>query len=1089
MEKISIRTKFLFIILGSFLSLGIITLIFTYISLSYHFKKELKSWSIPLAQKISEEVKPILISGDKIAAKTILLKYLQKEPEIAYLIIIDKFGNIFAHTFEKTIPFELENISLKNLYGIKEVNIEGRLIFNIAYPLKKWTLHIGLLRLTKLPIKQRVYHVFKIVGSIFGAVSLVGIGIAFILSYLVTKPIFNLVQAAEAFGRGELDVKADVKTKDEVRELANAFNKMAKDLKISQERIKRLLAEFTQIYNNAPSPMRVIDKDFNIISQNEAMNELVGVSAEKAKGKKCYELLRSPAVCQTKDCSMKLIFQGIKRIDREQERITPEGKIIPCRQMATPFRDATGNIIGIIEIYTDISERKQFIEKLENERKRLSELLNIQKAFADILTSLASTAKLKPLLKSVLEKIIYYTDSQLGVIYILENEHLKPYAASALDLKKIKTFKMGDGLPGRCAIERKQIIVSDIPKDYFKISSGSGERLPNHIICFPIFYKDKLMGVLELGTLHTFSEKDISFLKIVAEQLGIGIDHALAYEKVEKLSQELQEKNELLVAQNEELQSQSEELSALNEELQAQAEELAAQKKALEEKTKQVEEVNRLKSEFLSNMSHELRTPLNAILGMAKLLQEKIEDKTQKQYVEIIERNGQSLLALINDVLDLSKIEAGRVEVIWEKIYLKEFIESIIASVKPLADEKKLPLKTSFDESIDFIVTDPEKLKRILFNLLSNAIKFTDKGEVAVEVKAEKEKILISVKDTGIGIPEEALDYIFEAFRQVDGSTTRRYGGTGLGLNIAKKLAELLGGEIKVKSKVGVGSTFTVILPKQPIEKKKEEVLKQKIKSVLLREKSFGVKKVLIIDDDPVVIKELSIILKDEPYQTIFASNGKEGLDCIKKEVPDLILLDLKMPVMDGFALLEVLERDKRFKDIPVIILSALDLTKEEKERLKGNIKGILLKGFIDKTTFIETIKKILYGEKHERISPKILIVEDNPDNLFLLKEVFKNTDYEIYTAENGLEAIEKALEIRPNLILMDMLMPLMDGYEATHKIRNIPALKDIPIIALTAKAMKGNREEILAIGCNDYITKPFDFHELFKKVEKWLKV
>ncbi|HDD44972.1 MAG TPA: hypothetical protein ENG63_08975, partial [Candidatus Desulfofervidus auxilii] len=178
MEKISIRTKFLFIILGSFLSLGIITLIFTYISLSYHFKKELKSWSIPLAQKISEEVKPILISGDKIAAKTILLKYLQKEPEIAYLIIIDKFGNIFAHTFEKTIPFELENISLKNLYGIKEVNIEGRLIFNIAYPLKKWTLHIGLLRLTKLPIKQRVYHVFKIVGSIFGAVSLVGIGIA-----------------------------------------------------------------------------------------------------------------------------------------------------------------------------------------------------------------------------------------------------------------------------------------------------------------------------------------------------------------------------------------------------------------------------------------------------------------------------------------------------------------------------------------------------------------------------------------------------------------------------------------------------------------------------------------------------------------------------------------------------------------------------------------------------------------------------------------------------------------------------------------------------------------------------------------------
>ncbi len=1108
--KISIRTKLLISILSSIIILSTTILILSYYNINKLLKIEYKKRGLRIAKDISKALEKPIETDNKTVIHSILTKYFYLEQkEIKYIIILSPQGKIVDFlSSEKELfsiigPINLQQISTK----IKEIHTEKGIIFDIPYPIKDGhVIHIGL---EGISIHEKVKYVIKPIIFITLGIFILGILISLELSKLLSKPIFELIEATKLVRRGELDRKITIKTRDEIEELAHEFNEMTKELKDARQKIILAKNELDQIYNGVPTPIRVVDDKFNIISQNEAMSQLVGVSTKEAMGKKCWELFKGP-YCQTKECTLRLILEGQKKISREEIRVTSDNREIPCQRFGTPFRDAKGKIIGIIEIFVDISEKKKFIQELENKTKKLQDNLKMQQAYTDILTSLNQIIELKPLLNDILIKVAHYTKSQLGVIYIYEQDKLKPIVSYALDIKKIPSFKLGEGIPGQCAQEKKLLRISNIPSDYFRISSGSGEKIPNYIICIPIIFKDKLISVLELASFNSFSEDAFKFLNIVADSLGVGIDHALTYQRAEKLAKELQEKNELLLSQNEELKAQGEELMALNEELKAQAEELAAQKKALEEKTRQVKEANRLKSEFLSNMSHELRTPLNAILGMTKLLIAgvggPITDK-QLEYLKIIERNGENLLTLINDVLDLSKIEAGKVEITWNKVYLKEFIDEVLKSVKTLAEEKGLLLKSIFKEKVDYIITDPDKLRQILLNLLSNAIKFTEKGEVTVIVEEKEKNIYISVKDTGIGIPEEAIDYIFDAFRQIDGSTTRKYGGTGLGLSIVKKLVELLGGEIKVKSKLGKGSTFTIILPKESIDKEKiEKDLEEKIKSTLLPRESSEIttyvpktkRQILIIDDDPIVTEELKVLLKQENYDLLFAYTGEKGLEFIKMAKPDLVILDLMMPGMNGFAVLDLLQQDEEIKHIPVIILSAIDLTEEEKSKLPPNVKGILLKGQIDKTQLIKTIRESLYSGisetqlKTKKISSttlaKILIVEDNLDNLFLLKEALKDTNYIIYTAKNGLQAIEQAQKINPDLIIMDMLMPVMDGYEATQRLRKYHQFKNTPIIGLTARAMRGDREKVLAAGCDDYLSKPVDPLLLREKIEEWLK-
>jgi CheY-like chemotaxis protein/two-component sensor histidine kinase len=511
---------------------------------------------------------------------------------------------------------------------------------------------------------------------------------------------------------------------------------------------------------------------------------------------------------------------------------------------------------------------------------------------------------------------------------------------------------------------------------------------------------------------------------------------------------------------------------------------------------------------------------------MAEGIAGRINEK-QKEYVEIIERNGKNLLQLINDILDLSKIESGKLELSISKIQFKRFIESVSGSIMPLIERKGLSLTIDADDDI-FIYCDVDKLRQILVNLIGNAAKFTEKGGISISAIVEKgelhDRVIIKVSDTGIGIPADAIDYIFEPFRQVDGSLTREYNGTGLGLNICYNLVKLMAGKIEVESEQGKGSTFIITLLKDRRSKlrPKEEDWKKKVKAALVQETGkelpapgMQAGNILIIDDDPIIIREMEIIFKEENYCLTSALTGSEGLLLLNKYVPDLILLDLRMPEMDGFKVLEELRKREDLKDLPVMIFTVADLAEDEKKALDKNVKGVIIKGQIDKNTFISTINRILYEgpgarratgrqaaeekeKKPEKIEPekskpeksgpaKILIAEDRSDNLILLKEILRPADYKIYVAKNGQEAVDMAEKERPDLILMDMQMPVMDGFKATKHIREMEELKDIPIIGLTARAMKEDREKVLAAGCSDYLAKPVMPNDLLRKIEEWL--
>jgi signal transduction histidine kinase/CheY-like chemotaxis protein len=796
-----------------------------------------------------------------------------------------------------------------------------------------------------------------------------------------------------------------------------------------------------------------------------------------------------------------------------------------------------------IERYNRLLEKRVEIRTaaLKKKNQRLEQSNHTEKAHNELIAALNTELEIEPLLKNIIGKIAGHTDSQLGVIYLYEEERLRPGSSFAVDRELLGDgFRLGHGLPGQSGLERRTILITDVPENYFRISSGGIDGMPKNVICMPITIKDQLVGVLELASIHEYTDRSLNFLNVVAYQLGIGINNALTYLRLEKMAQDLKEKSELLAAQNEELQAQNEELQAQSEEIQAQSEELISQKKEIEEKSERAEEANRLKSEFLSNMSHELRTPLNSILGLANLMAEGIAgriNEKQKEYIEIIERNGKNLLQLINDILDLSKIESGKVEMSISKIQFKRFIESVSGSIMPLIERKGLSLAIDAADDI-FIYCDVDKLRQILINLIGNAAKFTEKGRISISVTVEKgelhDRVIIKVSDTGIGIPADAIDYIFEPFRQVDGSLTRQYNGTGLGLNICYNLVKLIGGKIEVESEQGKGSTFTVTLLKDRRSKLrlKEEDWKKKVKAALVQETlshetgkelpapGMQAGKILIIDDDPIIIREMEIIFKEENYYLTCALTGSEGLLLLNKYVPDLILLDLRMPEMDGFKVLEELRKREHLKDLPVMILTAADLTEDEKKALDENVKGVIIKGQIDKNTLTSTINRILYEgpgagratgreaaeekekkpektklektgsekSKPEKSGPaKILIAEDRRDNLILLKEILRPADYKIYVAKNGQEAVDMAGKERPDLILMDMQMPVMDGFKATKHIREMEELKDIPIIGLTARAMKEDREKVLAAGCSDYLAKPVMPNDLLRKIEEWL--
>jgi HAMP domain-containing protein/signal transduction histidine kinase/DNA-binding response OmpR family regulator len=900
--------------------------------------------------------------------------------------------------------------------------------------------------------------------------------------------------------------------------------------------------------------------------------------------------------------------------------------------------------------------------------------------------------------KLILSELAPLVNAQHGVFYTYAVHDDKPQlellASYAYKRRKglPSAFQIGEGLIGQCAYEKRRILLSEAPGSYIQIGSALGNAAPLDIIVLPVLFEGEVKAVIELASFARFSETHKLFLDQLTESIGIVWNTIAANMRTEDLLKqsqsltiELQSQQEELKKTNDRLEQQAvnlqnsetllkkqqEELQTTNAELQEKARLLSEQKEqvelknqeveqakvALEEKAEQLALSSRYKSEFLANMSHELRTPLNSLLILGRLLAENTENNlTQKQieFAKTIYSSGTDLLCLINDILDLSKIESGTVTLNIGAERFSELHDYVDRTFRQVVQDKGLEFKVELDPDLPpAIQTDVQRLQQILKNLLSNAAKFTEQGEVTLSVERVKcgwtpghavldhvpEVIAFSVHDSGIGIASNKQKIIFEAFQQADGTTSRKYGGTGLGLSISRELARLLGGEISIESAPGKGSTFTLFLPLKYIRRSdklqtvnyppveaEEVVTLQDTDAMLLQQSAVkddrdaivaGDKVLMIVEDDENFASVLLHLAHKQSYKGIIALRAATALQLAKKIVPDAITLDLALPDMDGWTLLDLLKHDLDTRHIPVTLISGTDerprarrmgaigfivkpaqpeqivqalaemreLKKREGRTLlviepaaksfysiaeilgqgieakavdngkhalkliaKGGFDGVVIgspvsdmkttellekMGKLDKlapviiyrtqpiprreqnklkalsnnlvfrvanspealfdaaTLFLHREVAALPKEQREMLDSrrqhhpelagkKVLIVDDDIRNIFALTSVLERHDMVVSYSENGRDGID-CLKRNPELdiVLMDVMMPDMDGYETMQRIRAIPQFARLPMIALTAKAMKGDREKCIEAGASDYIAKPVNIEQL----------
>jgi len=797
----------------------------------------------------------------------------------------------------------------------------------------------------------------------------------------------------------------------------------------------------------------------------------------------------------------------------------------------------SGDFSARNKIYND-DEISYLADSYNKMTDSIESKIRIEQGRTSISNIVISLQSLKDFNQNIIYKLMEITDSNMGAFYLLNEEESKfEYLTSVgIDATLVKFFdtQCREGEFGKAISSKKISHLKNIPSDtVFKFKTIIGNVIPKEIVTIPIVVENQVVAIISLASLSVYEPETLEILNSSFSAINMAFSNLLANEETRRLNEEIKEKNVDLQNQKEELQSQTEELQVQSDELQEQNIELDMQKK-------EVEEANRLKSEFLSNMSHELRTPLNSIMALSRTLIMQAKDKIsseENKYLEIIERNGKNLLTLINDILDLSKIEAGKLEIALQTFSINSIIQNIKENLSSIAKEKEIKIYLVLADNLPKIESDAEKVYQILQNVIDNAVKFTQKGSVTISTDVDEKQMVIKVVDTGIGVSQEELPYVFEEFRQADGSTSRQFEGTGLGLAIVHKLINRLGGKIEVQSELGKGSIFTIYLPLKwsgDIESEKVTTLSkswelnQKEKAVketsldenknIEKEKIKENPRILIVEDNEEAVVQIKIILEHEGYLVDVANSGQAALDYIEHTIPDGIILDLMMPEIDGFEVLENIRSTSRTADIPVLILTAKDLTAEDFKKLSANnIQQLLYKGAVDKDELIFKIKLMLKnGLKDEQKSESkeqkeiarekkkidisqtkilakkeglstILVAEDNPDNMLTTRAVLKDK-YNILEAIDGEAVLKKAQSALPDLILMDIALPKMDGLTVVKLLKENKATKNIPVIAVTARAMKGDREKTIRAGCDDYISKPIDPEIVLGKIAEWIK-
>jgi len=697
-----------------------------------------------------------------------------------------------------------------------------------------------------------------------------------------------------------------------------------------------------------------------------------------------------------------------------------------------------------------VADRTRELEIVNNE---LREQQKTEIAYNEIVTIINSLAGTEKVLQECLCKIAAFTESQAGVVYLYDEgmrllRMAAGYAVGNNDCAGIEICELGAGIPGQVALEKRTIVTGNIPDDtIFKIKHGIGESIPKSIGSFPILLQDKVLGVLVLASLRNYSSEMVEFITTATGQLAVAISNLQAYQLIQRQADELQKKGETLAMQNEELQSQS-------EELQCQTEELRLQQKILEENAREIEAANQAKSEFLANMSHELRTPLTSIIGFSEMLEDQSFGELnakQKKYVHNIHTSGEHLLCLVNDILDLSKIEAGKMELQYEEFSVNGILKEIETVLKTALGKKGLSFNEEIGERPIVINADKQKFKQIMLNLLSNAIKFTPSGgKIAVTVKLAGELVQISVTDTGIGIKPEYHDRIFEKFQQVDSKSSREYAGTGLGLTLTKKFVELHNGRIWVESELGKGSTFTFTIPVRPDSAalNEKEPLPNKVKSSLI----------LVVGGNPNSGKLLKSYLVQDGHEVVIASTGKEAVRKARELKPAAIILDTVLPDKSGLEVLQELKTAPETKDIVVVVVSVFG----EKD-CGYYLKAIdyLIKP-IDKEGMLRTLECHNVAEKQGDKPSHILVIDDEPKTVELIATVLEAKGYRVQRAYGGKEGIDLATRNDYNLIILDLMMPVVDGFDVVEELQKHPRSKDVPLIISTA--MDLSQKDILRL-------------------------